>query len=60
MAAAILKFEKSQCLHNGTTDFDEIWYSDASGPSGNRQPIKFCKFDSPRWQWPFFWKIERS
>jgi len=30
------KFEKSQYLRNGTTDFDEIWYNDAYGPSRDR------------------------
>jgi len=39
-------------------DFDEIWYSDASGLSGHRQPIKFYEFNNPRWQQPPSWKIE--
>ena len=36
------------------TDFDEIWYSDASAPSRHRQPIKFCEFNN---RWPPSWKI---
>jgi len=28
------------------TDFDEIWYSDASALSRHSQPIKFCEFDN--------------
>jgi len=31
-----------QYLCNGTTDFGEIWYNDAYGPSRQREPIKFC------------------
>jgi len=34
----------SQYLRNGTTDFDEVSYSDATGPSGHRQRIKFRQF----------------
>jgi len=58
--AAIFKIRKIAYLCNGTTDFDEIWYSYASGPSRHRQRIKFCKFDNPRWRRPPSWKIEKK
>ena len=38
------QFEKSQYLCNGTTNFDEIWYSDASEPHRYRQQIKNSRF----------------
>jgi len=54
------KFEKSQYLRNGRTDFDEICTSYASGPSRHRQPITFHKFENPRWRRSPSWKIEKS
>ena len=39
-AAAILKIrKKSQYLRDGTSDFDEIWYSDASGTAANKNSL---------------------
>jgi len=45
---AILKIQKIEklqyLLHNGTSDFDEVWYDDAPGPFGHHQWIKLCHF----------------
>ena len=58
-AAAILKIpKKSQYLRKEVTDFDNIWYSDASEPSRYRQQIKIHDFENPRWRRPPSWKIE--
>jgi len=32
------------------TDFDEIWHSDASGNPTANQPLKFPKFENPKWR----------
>ena len=55
-----LENSKNRNILNGTTDFDDIWYSYASEPSRHRQPIKFHKFKNPRWRQPPSWKIEKS
>jgi len=39
-AAANFKIRKIAISLQSTTDFDEIWYNDAHGPSRHRQPIK--------------------
>jgi len=44
------KIKKLQYLHNGLTNFDEIWNGDACQPSGPWQAIKFCDFKNPRWR----------
>jgi len=46
----ISKFEKSQYLRNGRSDFDKISYHDASVPRRYRQQIKVYNFENPRWQ----------
>jgi len=55
-----LKFEKLRYLRNGTTDFDKIWHSAASGPCRHHQRIKFCQYKNPRWWRRPSWKVERS
>jgi len=39
-----------QHLRNWKIDFDEILHNDASGQSRHRLPIKFHKFETPRWR----------
>jgi len=32
------------------TDFDEIWHSNTSGTPTSNQPLKFPKFENPKWR----------
>jgi len=59
-AAAVLKNEKSKYLCNRLTDFDEIWYADASRPYLPKQPIKLQDFKNPRWRRRPILKFEKS
>jgi len=54
------KFEKWQYLRDGTSDFDEIWYSDASGTRRYWQQIKIHYIKYTIWRRPPSWKIEKS
>jgi len=51
--------EKSKNLRNQSTDFDEIWYSDVTGPSRYRQQIKIHDFENARWRQRPSWKFEK-
>ena len=44
-----------QYICNGTTNFDEIWYSDATVPSRYQQQIKIHDLENPRWRRPPSW-----
>jgi len=47
--AAFWKIEQSPYLHNHLIDFDEIWH-DASGTTTASPPLKFPKFENPKWR----------
>jgi len=43
-----------------STDFDEIWYNDASQTSPSDGKPKISKFQNPRWRTAAILKIEKS
>jgi len=45
-AAAILENR----IRNRSTDFEEIWHSDAHWPPTGDRPLKFQLFKNPRWR----------
>ena len=57
-AAAILKIRKIAVSPQQTTNFDDIWHDDESGHR-HCLPMKFHKFENPRWGRPPVWKIEK-
>jgi len=59
-AAAIIKIRIIAISPQGSTNFDNIWHSDATEPSRDCQQIKIHDFENPRWRRPPSWEIEKS
>ena len=53
----ILKLTYLGC---GSSDFDEIWHTDAVSSSWPFGPLKISNFKNPRWRRPPSWRIEKS
>ena len=59
-AATTLKHLRTPYLSHGSSDFAEIWHTDAVPPSWPFRLLRIWNFLNPGWRRPPSWKIEKS